>query len=251
MKYLFSFLVVFFLSFGVHANPIDDSCPQFTYDSAPIAEADQYLCRSEYAVAYSYKHKNPVYTTEHYLASHTGNLPRSNDFRADSDIPVEYQSTLKDYLHSQCNGGRCDRGHMTPDQNFSADQKAVSESFLMSNMVPQNYQNNEIIWKKLETQFRHYALNKPQGIYIITGPAYSTENPKSIGNGVSVPDMLFKVAIDPELKKSIAFYMPNVNLDSKTLRNYVVNLDTIEKATGIKFAESLDKITVANYDEWK
>lgn len=233
------------------ANGIDDGCAKLTYGIAPVVVADLYICHQEYAVAYSFKSKNPIYTTELLLASHTGSVARTNDFRVDPAIPKQYQASPKDYVNSgtKCNGGRCDKGHMTPDQDFSACDVCTHESFFMSNMVPQNYQNNEIIWKKMEMMFRKYVTTHPAGIYVITGPVYTSNNPATLGaNKVWIPDWLFKVGIDVTTGKSIAFLMPNkaeVNLSQ-----FVVNLSTIEAETGIKFDSRLDKSSVANFNDW-
>lgn len=231
------------------ANPIDMSCPKLTYKSAPIINADQYVCHTQYALAYSWMSRNPIYTTEFLVQSHTGGLPRTNNFRVDPAIDPHHQATPNDYEKSMCNGGRCDRGHMTPDQDFSACVICVSESFFMSNMVPQHFKNNEVIWKGMEMKIRGYVANHPAGVYVITGPAYRSVNPATIGkNHVWVPDMLWKIMIDATTGKSIAFMMPNEPVAD--LSQFVVSIDMVEASTGIKFDASLDKGTVANYQVW-
>lgn len=235
------------------ANGIDDKCKELTYKSAPVVDADQYICHTEYAIAYSYKSKNPIYTTELLLADHTGKVPRTNDFRVDPAVPVQYQARPKDYHNSgtACNGGRCDQGHMTPDQDFSACVICVHESFFMSNMVPQNFKNNEVIWKSMEVKFRKYVQNHSAGIYVITGPVYNTasSSPATLGNDhIWIPDNLFKVAIDAQTGKSIAFLMPNA--PESNLSQFVTNLVTIEKLTGIRFDNSLDKFARGNFTDW-
>jgi endonuclease G len=226
----------------VSANTIDDKCPQLTYKHAPTVKADQYLCRNQYAVAYSYVYKNPIYTTEFLTASHTGKLPRTNDFRVDPSIPKQFAANPSDYINQKgCFGMRCDRGHMTPDQDFSACVICVSESFLMSNMVPQNFKNNEVIWKDMEIAIRKYVA-KGNDVYVITGPVYAVLPVPTIGaNKVSVPSHLFKMVIDAKTSKSIAFYMDNNDIDPKLLQSKVVSIDVIEKASGIVFESTLDK----------
>jgi endonuclease G len=250
MKLLFSLLLLL-ASLSANANTIDDQCGQLVYKSAPVVNADLYICHKEYAVAYSYKSKNPIYTTEHLISSHIGNIARTNDFRVDPAVPVEYQDSPKNYYHSgtACNGGRCDQGHMTPDQDFSADEQATHESFFMTNMVPQNFKNNEVIWRMMEMMIRQYVLLHDHGVYVITGPVYKTAQPATLGAGkVWIPDYLFKVVIDADTGKSIAFYMPNA--PESYLPQFVTNLATIEAATGIKFDDSLNKNTVANFADW-
>lgn len=238
-------------SSNAHSNPIDEKCPHLTYKSAPVVNADQYICHTMYALAYNYKTKTAYYSTEYLDKSHTGSIARTNDFRVDAAIPQEYQSTLADYAagHTGCDNARCDRGHITPDQDFSSSQVGTSESFFLSNMVPQNYQNNEIIWKYMEVHIRQYVA-KGNNVYVVTGPVYTSKPIKTIGNFVGVPDKIFKIVIDGNTNKSITFLMDNKNMPTASIANQVVNLEVVEQLTGIKFDSSLDKKSVGKYSEW-
>lgn len=232
-------------------NDIDNKCPTLTFKTAPVVNADQFICHQEYAIAYSYKTKTPIYTTEYLTVSHTGNIARTNNFRVDPAIPSKYSATIKDYANTttECNGMRCDRGHMTPDQDFSSDLTSTSESFFLSNMVPQNFKNNEIIWKYLEEHIRHHVA-KFNPVYVITGPVYTTKPYNTIGSGVAIPDKLFKIIIDSKTGNSIAFLMENSYLLTDTLSSKSVSLETIENITGITFDKSLNKKTVSKYSDW-
>lgn len=235
-------LLIVLISANAFANPIDDNCPKLTYKQAPVIQADQYICHTEYAVALSYETRNPIYTTEYYEASHTGHLKRPPSFRPDPKVPRQYAVITSEYRHTTCHGNPCDRGHMTPADDFNACKKCLLESFYTSNIVPQNKRNNEIIWEHLEAAIRAYAA-KNGPVYIITGPVYGP-HPDHIGHGIAVPDQLFKVIIDPATGRSAAFMMPNQDLDPKTLSNYQVSLSDVEAATGIEFNNSLDKHSV-------
>jgi endonuclease G len=246
-------LALLILSFSAFANPIDVSCKQLTYKSAPVVvNADQYVCHTQYALAYSWTTRNPIYTTEFLSKDHTGGEARTNDFRVDPAIDDRHQAKPKDYhKNTGCGGERCDQGHMTPDQDFSACAVCVSESFFQDNMVPQHFKNNEVIWKGMEVKIRGYAANHPAGVYVITGPAYNSQTTPTatIGDGnIWVPDNLFKIMIDASTGKSIAFYMPNS--EQKDLSKFVVSISVIEAATGIKFDSSLDKKSVADFNEF-
>jgi endonuclease G len=116
-------------------------------------------------------------------------------------------------------------------------------------MVPQNYQNNEIIWKYLENKVRTYVVKK-NPVYVITGPVYTVRPYHTIGKGVAVPDRLFKIVIDSVTGKSISFMMANVNYPVGALNGKIVPLLEIENVTGITFNSSLDKNKSASYQEW-
>lgn len=246
-------IALLILSFSAFANPIDVSCKQLTYKSAPVvANADQYVCHTQYALAYSWTTRNPIYTTEFLTKDHTGDEARTNDFRVDPAIDNRHQAKPKDYHNNiGCGGERCDQGHASPDQDFSACNVCVHESFFMSNMMPQHFKNNEVIWKNMEMKIRKYVIDRPSGVYVITGPVYNSQitPTATIGDDkIWVPDMLFKIVIDANTGKSIAFFMPNSS--QTNLPQFVVNLNTIEKASGITFDKSLDKNVVADFNEW-
>ena len=257
MRRLFLILSLALASIPAFANPIDDECPHLTYGPAPVTPAaDQYVCHRQYAVAYSYKTRNPVYTTEFLDKSHTGKLPRTNDFKVDPAIPKERQATPADYVKAVCDlsGGkdRCDKGHMTPDQDFSACAQCVHESFYMSNMVPQNFKNNEVIWKNMEALIRKYAATRPKGLYVISGPAYRNPAQPSatIGkNKVWVPDALFKIVIDAETGEATTFFMPNA--PEANLQQFVMMLSVVEGVTGIAFDPKLDRDRIGSINGWK
>ena len=219
------------------ANPIDDKCPQHVYKGAPISAIksdDQYLCRTNYAVHYRYDTRTAEYVVEHVTKqSVSGHAKRQDDFRVDPEIKKEHQSLLSDYK-----GHPYDRGHLAPAGNNTQNDKIMSESFLLSNMVPQVPNNNRGIWKQLETYVREWAL-KGMDIYVVSGTIYR-RNSKTIGdNKVGVPDKLFKVIIDKTTGNSIAFIFPNTELPVGDLVKYATNVKAVEDATAIKFMPGL------------
>jgi len=217
---------------SILANGIDDNCPSFVVWGAPVVahEANtEYLCRTGYAVDYSNSTKTPVYVVEHLIRAHlSGKFQRTNNFRSDNDLPKEDRSSVLEYEHSGY-----DKGHMAPADDFTWSAKAMSESFLLSNMVPQNPNNNRGIWKHVEEMQRHAALRVGE-VYVISGTIYSTSKHKMIGS-VSVPDHLYKIIIDPANKRAIAFLFPNTELAVEDVGKYVVSIKSIEAQTGIKY----------------
>ncbi|KKK52962.1 hypothetical protein LCGC14_3099610, partial [marine sediment metagenome] len=82
-------------------------------------------------------------------------------------------ATLSDYK-----GSGYDRGHIIPAADMKWSPDAMSASFFMSNMSPQDPSFNRGIWKKLEEQVREWAVGNRE-IYVVTGPVL-TEFPHSI-----------------------------------------------------------------------
>jgi len=76
---------------------------------------------------------------------------------------------------------------MAPAGAMKWSARAMSESFLLSNMVPQvGVGFNRHIWKSLETKVRKWTSERGE-LYIVTGPIFDG-NHKAIGdNKVAVP----------------------------------------------------------------
>jgi endonuclease G len=235
------------------ANPIDDSCPQHVVWGAPqIAQegSNQYLCRTGYAVNYNYITKVAYYSVENIRVDNlVKTAPRKDDFREDPQVPTEYRSTLKDYA-----GAGYDRGHIAPAADMPFSAQAMSESFFLTNMMPQVPGNNRGIWKYTEELTRYYAQKYGQ-VYVITGTIFSQPY-KTIGNNVYVPSHIWKIVIDPKNVRAIAFLFPNEKLDPKQIENYITTISEIEKYTNINISPKLPPEYIgmenvrANFKEW-
>ena len=114
----------------------------------------------------------------------------------------------------------------------------MSESFFLSNMVPQVPNNNRGIWKQLETKVREY-VTKFNDVYVASGTIYD-KGYSTIGtNKVGVPTRLFKVIIDVKTLKASAYIFPNKALPVQDLEKFKVSIKDVEAATGINFNPKL------------
>ena len=233
MKKLLAVVLLAFASI-VCANPIDNKCKQHVWQGAPVkAEGNnQYLCRIGYAVNYNYNTKVAHYVVEHITVDHlVKNAPRKDDFREDPEVPTQYRQTLADYTNMGY-----DRGHVAPAADMTFNAQAMSESFYLTNMMPQVPGNNRGIWKYLEENVRYWTQVKGE-VYVITGALFEGQ-PKMM-NKVSVPSHVYKIVIDPKTGKQIAYLFINEKLDPKLIDNYAVSVSTIEQKTGINFSPAL------------
>ena len=115
----------------------------------------------------------------------------------------------------------------------SADMPTPSsqeESFSLANMVPQDHHNNTGIWSNIESATR-YLAKKEGSLYIITGPIFKGESLKTIGNGVFIPTMIYKIIYSPKQNKA-AVYLTNNIADN----NYqIISVQELETLSGINF----------------
>ncbi len=159
---------------------------------------------------------------------------QTNDFREDPAVKTG-SAQLEDYRHSGF-----DRGHLVPAADMKWSEVAMSETFLLSNISPQNRSFNAGIWENLESTARKWAA-KNEHIFIVTGPILQ-DSLFSIGeNGVSVPQKFYKIILDlqPPVYKCIAFIIPNAHTQLD-FWHYVVTVDEVESLTGLDFFPLLE-----------
>lgn len=223
-------LIAFVLAAATTAwADINAQCPEFTANGAPAyaaAPQDQQLCRQNYAVIHVCAVKNPVAVMERVTPeSVNGPARRRDNFREDSQVHAECRSRLPDYTRAGY-----DRGHLAPAANNTINSDVMSESFLLSNMIPQNANNNRGIWRMLELQIRNHVRSTGQTVYVISGAVFDPGH-DTIGNRVGVPTRLYKVIIGPD--QVTAYLMPNAPIPARELANYQVTVADIEQATGL------------------
>ncbi len=194
------------------------------------------ICRLGYALSHDAILKVPNWVIYHLTRRRvSGKLPRIDRFRADPDLDKRNRATLNDYRKSGY-----DRGHMAPAGSMKWDARAMNESFLLSNIVPQVGAGfNRGIWRVLEARVRKWTIERGE-LYIITGPIFEGP-PKTIGkNNVAVPSHFFKIIFDPIQVEAIAFIMPNRRLETSHLPKHITSVDAIEVRTGLDFLSRLE-----------
>jgi endonuclease G, mitochondrial len=187
------------------------------------------LCRNEYISLYDPARKVPLMVAEHLTGAElNGTVRRSENFQPDPELSSGQRAELSDYRASGY-----DRGHMAPAGDFVAAETQMTQSFYLSNMVPQNGEMNRGAWAKLEEATRACAKSL-RSVYIITGPIFDGRA-RTIGQGrVSVPNSLYKIVVSGDSAR--AFVMPNRSLpDNSNFGGYETSTDGVQTATGLKF----------------
>lgn len=203
--------------------------------TSPKGTPEQILRRTGYVASYNKTTLLPNWVAWHLTAERTeGNAKRSDvDFAEDTEVP-EPRATDWDYYNSGY-----DRGHMCPAADNKWSKKAMEESFLFTNMCPQNGNLNRGDWNEMEMACRKWA-KKYGDLYIVCGPILYKGKHKTIGkNKVVVPEAFFKVVLrtgdDPQ---AIGFIYKNTS-GNRPKDSYVNTVDEVERITGIDFFPSL------------
>ena len=195
------------------------------------------LCRVGYALSFNTDHKVADWVAYHLTREKMlGTVPRSDNFRPDPDLAPATRSELADYR-----GSGFDRGHLAPAAAMKWDARAMSDSFLLSNMAPQVGAGfNRGIWRVLEAKVRHWTTDRGE-LYVVTGPIYASDELMQIGpNQVSVPTHFYKVIFDPIRVEAIAFILPNERRPSTLLPTFIESIDRVEAQTGLDFLPELE-----------
>lgn len=216
-------------------------------------KSNQILVREGYTTSYNKDTKNPNWVAWHLTSAHTsGEWSRKGIlFIEDNEVKGEQQDN-EAYRRTSL---PVDHGHMCPagDNKWSA--KAMEQSFLLTNICPQNSNLNRGDWNELEERCRGWARHYEE-IWIACGPIFYNETYTTIGNKIGVPDAFFKVVLRLGKKpKALGFIYPNEGTNHR-MSHYVMTVDEVEEITGIDFFYNLpDEIeevveASANINEW-
>lgn len=204
------------------------------FDYLPHSANEQIIRHQYITLSYVEKHEQAEWVAYELTGNEVqGVEERTDDFREDPMVRTG-SATPEDYYRSGY-----DRGHLAPAGDMKFSEEAMSESFLMSNMSPQEPEFNRGIWRLLEEQVRDWALENGR-LYVVTGPVFNQRSRRIGDNKVSIPKAYYKVLLDytePEIK-AIGFLLPNEGAD-REVYDFAVPIDSIEKVTRIDFFPAL------------
>lgn len=213
----------------------EDSGLLDSYDVARLTAGDvretMILKKQGYTVQYSLRDGIPCWVSWHLKKENlNGPVERTDEFLADDEIPSRYRVESYDYK-----GSGYDRGHMCPAADNKYSEQAMKESFLMTNMCPQNHTLNAESWERLEKACRRWA-GRWGDVYVVCGPVFQGHERKTIGkeHEVRVPDGFFKAVLcmQPGKEKSIAFLYANTS-QRQTMEGAMCSVDDIEALIGM------------------
>ncbi|MBU2949525.1 DNA/RNA non-specific endonuclease [Tamlana agarivorans] len=201
----------------------------------PTSTTGQVVHHEGYSLSYSEAHEQPEWVAYELkksdLSNHNFKRPY---FEIDSAV-----KTGAAHWRNYKNSGY-DRGHLCPAGDRRSSKAAYDETFLTSNISPQEHNFNAGIWNTLEQKVRYWAV-KYDGIFVVTGGVLRGDMQAIGDEAVAVPNAFYKVLIDYNSgdPKMIGFLMPHEN-SNKPLYEFVVSVDDLEKLTGIDFFPQLD-----------
>ncbi len=251
-KYLYPLLIILVtiaLYFGEkYVDKQNEDYPNTTTINKSYSEFDdRFLPTSTTGVIVSHQYYTLSYSETHEQAEWVAYELKKNQIK-NSDFKRPYfvedksiASGSADWRNYKNSG--YDRGHLLPVADREFDYDAYHETFLTSNISPQNRAFNGGIWNKLEQKTRYWA-KKNDGVFVITGGVLEEGLPTIGDENVSVPNQFYKIIFDKGSGKAgykvLAFLIPNEPTD-KSFYEYAVAVDEIEAKTGIDFFSQFSK----------
>ena len=195
--------------------------PAFTTD-------EDIICHIGYTTSYNHTTLVPNWVAYELTdAEAAGELPR-NDAFAQDEMCKGKQADLSDYK-----GSGWDRGHMAPAADMKWSEQAMLESFLLTNMCPQNHDCNAGCWERTEKMGRRIAKQYGK-VYIVCGPVFTTHQYGTIGaNQVAVPDAFFKAfLIESDGNYAAIGFMMKNSSEKQELKASSMSVDALEQLIG-------------------
>ncbi len=203
------------------------------------ANKDNYLLiRNSHALSYNNSRGTANWVSWKTTRYDLGDRLERAEFAPDPLLPQGFtRITTFDYI-----GSGYDRGHMVPSADRWADRQTNTETFLMTNIVPQAGELNQFPWEKLESYSRFLA-RRGYDIYSIAG-VYGDQG--RLKRKVTVPTNCWKIVVVlprgsdaadiDEKTRVIAVDMPNRNgIAEDWWEKYLTSVRALEQKTGYNF----------------
>ena len=218
----------------------------------PTSTTGQIIHHNGYSLSYNEEFEQAEWVAYELKKEH---LSKNNFKRPYFEIDKAVKTNAANWRNYKKSG--YDKGHLCPAGDRRYSKAAHDETFLTSNISPQEHKFNAGLWNRIEQKTRYWA-GRYNGVFVVTGGVLKGKM-KTIGDeAVAVPNQFYKIILDYNngVPKVIAFLTPHK--DSKEpLYNYVVSVNSVEALTGIDFFPELDdaiesKIEASdNYKNWR
>ena len=215
------------------------------------------LVKSQYALSYNNSKGTANWVSWHLNSAWMGSVSRCDCFSIDNTLPSNFfRATTSNYT-----GTGFDRGHQCPSADRNRTSTDNAATFLMTNIMPQSPNLNQITWEDLESYSRK-LVSQGNELYIISG-GFGTGGTGSLGGvtnsiaggRINVPSRYWKVILVlpvgtndvsrvSSTTRTIAVMMPNVqSVNTKPWGAYRTTIDAIEIETGYDFLSNVPTAT--------
>ncbi len=189
-----------------------------------------------------------------YQMTASNRVSKTSRYYSDTNqYPYDPELKVNEYFsYDPFRGSGYDHGHICPSADRLYSKDANYQTFYLTNMQPQYHVFNAGIWEIMEGKLRswiHQSSNTKDTLFVCKGgtidsveTAGGVKNPilTTLKNGLIVPKYFFMALLYKSKNgsyKALAFWVEHKNEDHSNdpLSKYVINIDELERLTGIDF----------------
>jgi endonuclease G len=209
----------------------------YTVAYLPTSTTKQIVKHTYYTLSYNEKYEQAEWVAYELKKEYLKNANYKRPYFIEDPSVTTGSADWRNYKKSGY-----DKGHLCPAADMEFDQRAYNDTFYTSNISPQDHDFNSGVWNRLEQKTRYWA-SKYNDVYVVTGGILDDSDKKIGTEKVSVPKYFYKIILAKigTGHKAIAFLVPNKDSD-KSLYDFVVSIESLEKMTGIDFFPNLKNL---------
>ncbi|MBK7558332.1 MAG: DNA/RNA non-specific endonuclease [Chitinophagaceae bacterium] len=221
---------------------------------ANISYPDNYLMvKHQFVLSYNSSKGTANWVSWNVSPEWNGTASRCDCFEPDNKLPAGF---FMAYTTDYSNTG-FDRGHQCPSADRDKTNADNAATFLMTNIIPQAPNLNQVTWANIENYCRT-LINNGNELYVIsggsgaggTGSLGGVTSSISLGR-ITVPSHCWKVIVILPLgtndatrvttsTRVITVYMPNTQtVSSQPWGNYRLSVDALESILGYNFLSNV------------
>ena len=187
----------------------------------------------------------------------TDNIDKKISFRIDENLEDCQQTSTDTYNRPNSAHSQYDRGHLVPANHLDNNYQAYKESYLMTNVLPQErYFNQNGAWRETEKLIECWREDGPLDIWIGVVWGDNPENDHFVqSHGIATPDAFVKLVYQPGLQprdhRAIAWFLPNQRIPAASLDKKIVPPLVVEAIIGRELnLPGVVKTQWAILDDW-
>jgi len=202
---------------------------------------DGFLIYRGFVVKYDTSQRRPDYTIHKLTFDQISHLTKAAKRRSTFFVDDNQLGNLS-ALNSDYKKSGYDRGHLVPAGDFYWNQLLKNETFVLSNIIPQNPTLNRGKWAYLEEYIRANIIPVYGDSYIVTGMIINPNNYNTIGpDSVGIPDLVYKLVYCPKANIMVGFLFNNqISTYLDNLSEYQVRINDIENLSNEDFYDVLE-----------
>ena len=196
---------------------------------------DDELKSQRYSCYAMYNGNSVVHTSRWYADASKG----ETQYPIDERIPSQYRISGDPFW-----GSGYDHGHICPSADRLCSREANIQTFYLSNMQPQVNKFNAGVWSNMEQRVRSWnTYSFRDTLYVCKGGtiAATAACPDAVaqvrGQGWIIPKYYFMAILCKNASgyKALGFWVEHKANEDGDLAKYVVNIDDLERRTGLDF----------------